>query len=64
MCHYYSAELPTHCLIKLRYRNSRSRPALPIIMCEYAHSMGNATGNLKEYWEAIEKYPRLQGGFI
>ncbi len=36
----------------------------PIIMCEYAHSMGNATGNLKEYWEAIEKYPRLQGGFI
>ncbi|MCC6567935.1 MAG: DUF4981 domain-containing protein [Anaerolineales bacterium] len=36
----------------------------PIIMCEYAHSMGNATGNLKEYWEAIETYPRLQGGFI
>ena len=36
----------------------------PVIMCEYAHSMGNATGNLKEYWEAIERYPRLQGGFI
>jgi len=36
----------------------------PLIMCEYAHSMGNATGNLKEYWEAIEKYPRLQGGFV
>lgn len=36
----------------------------PIIMCEYAHSMGNATGNLKEYWEAIEQCPRLQGGFI
>lgn len=36
----------------------------PIIMCEYAHSMGNSTGNLKEYWEAIEEYPRLQGGFI
>jgi beta-galactosidase len=36
----------------------------PIVMCEYAHSMGNSTGNLKEYWEAVERYPRLQGGFI
>ena len=36
----------------------------PLVMCEYAHSMGNSTGNLKEYWEAIEKYERLQGGFI
>ncbi|HOZ48967.1 MAG TPA: glycoside hydrolase family 2 TIM barrel-domain containing protein [Candidatus Hydrogenedentes bacterium] len=36
----------------------------PIIMCEYAHSMGNSTGNLKEYWDAINAYPRLQGGFI
>jgi beta-galactosidase/beta-glucuronidase len=36
----------------------------PIVMCEYAHSMGNSTGNLKEYWDAIAAYPRLQGGFI
>ncbi len=36
----------------------------PLIMCEYAHSMGNSTGNLREYWDAIERYPRLQGGFI
>ncbi len=36
----------------------------PIIMCEYAHSMGNSTGNLKEYWDAVAKYKRLQGGFI
>jgi len=36
----------------------------PIIMCEYAHSMGNSTGNLKEYWETIHKYRRLRGGFI
>jgi beta-galactosidase/beta-glucuronidase len=33
-------------------------------MCEYAHSMGNSTGNLKEYWETISKYKRLCGGFI
>ena len=36
----------------------------PIIMCEYAHSMGNSPGNLKEYWEIIEAYPRLRGGFV
>ena len=36
----------------------------PLIMCEYAHSMGNSTGNLKEYWELIHKYKRLCGGFI
>lgn len=36
----------------------------PIIMCEYAHSMGNSTGNLQEYWQAVEDYPRIQGGFI
>ncbi|MFH1006033.1 MAG: glycoside hydrolase family 2 TIM barrel-domain containing protein [Candidatus Latescibacterota bacterium] len=36
----------------------------PIVMCEYAHSMGNSTGNLTEYWEAIAQYKRLQGGFV
>ena len=36
----------------------------PFIMCEYAHAMGNSVGNLKEYWDAIENYPGLQGGFI
>ncbi len=36
----------------------------PLIMCEYAHAMGNAVGNLKEYWQAIEKYRHLQGGSI
>lgn len=36
----------------------------PLIMCEYAHSMGNSTGNLKEYWDAIHTHHGLQGGFI
>jgi beta-galactosidase len=36
----------------------------PLIMCEYAHSMGNSDGNLQDYWDVIEKYPKLQGGFI
>lgn len=36
----------------------------PLILCEYAHSMGNSTGNLQDYWDVIEKYDHLQGGFI
>ena len=36
----------------------------PYIMCEYAHAMGNSVGNLQDYWNVIEKYPVLQGGFI
>ncbi len=36
----------------------------PLIMCEYAHAMGNSTGNFKEYWDLIESEPHLQGGFI
>lgn len=36
----------------------------PFIMCEYAHSMGNSTGNFKEYQDAIEAHPRLIGGCI
>jgi beta-galactosidase len=36
----------------------------PLIMCEYAHSMGNSTGNFQDYWDLIEKYDQLQGGFI
>ncbi|MFT3902398.1 MAG: glycoside hydrolase family 2 TIM barrel-domain containing protein [Niabella sp.] len=37
----------------------------PYFLCEYAHSMGNATGNLKEYWEYIENHSqRMIGGCI
>lgn len=36
----------------------------PLILCEYAHAMGNSVGNLQDYWDAIEKHPSLQGGFI
>lgn len=36
----------------------------PFIMCEYAHSMGNSTGNLQKYWDAFRSAPNLQGGFI
>ena len=36
----------------------------PIILCEYAHAMGNSLGNFSDYWDAFRAYPRLQGGFI
>ncbi|MBO0212012.1 beta-galactosidase [Vibrio sp. Vb2880] len=36
----------------------------PLILCEYAHAMGNSLGNFHQYWEAFREYPRLQGGFI
>lgn len=36
----------------------------PFLLCEYAHSMGNSTGNFREYWDIFESYPNLHGGFI
>lgn len=36
----------------------------PLIMCEYAHAMGNSVGNLADYWTAIRGHHGLQGGFI
>ncbi len=45
-------------------RYAKSNPNKPLIMCEYAHAMGNSLGNLKDYWDTIYAYPALQGGFI
>jgi beta-galactosidase len=36
----------------------------PLIMCEYAHAMGNSVGNLQDYWDVIYAHRQLQGGFI
>ena len=36
----------------------------PLILCEYAHAMGNSLGNYADYWQAFRDYPRLQGGFV
>ena len=36
----------------------------PLIMCEYSHAMGNSNGSLSDYWEAFERYPGLQGGYL
>jgi len=42
----------------------KARSDRPFFVCEYAHAMGNAVGNLKEYWEVFDRYPRLMGGCI
>ncbi|MDR0939281.1 MAG: DUF4981 domain-containing protein [Mediterranea sp.] len=42
-------------------KNGSDRPVVP---SEYAHAMGNSTGNLWGQWQAIYKYPNLQGGYI
>lgn len=39
-------------------------PRQPLILCEYAHAMGNSLGDLKAYWDAIYAHDRLQGGFL
>ena len=41
-----------------------SQPQRPGIMIEYCHAMGNSVGNLQDYWDIINRYPALQGGFI
>lgn len=43
---------------------AKNRGDRPFIMCEYSHAMGNSNGNLKEYWDLINQYDCLQGGFI
>ncbi|MFT7603791.1 MAG: beta-galactosidase [Saprospiraceae bacterium] len=42
----------------------RSKTDRPFIPSEYAHAMGNSTGNFQDYWDIIEQYDNLQGGFI
>ena len=45
-------------------KHGESNSSKPSIMIEYAHAMGNSVGNLQDYWDIIEKYDNLQGGYI
>ncbi len=44
--------------------HGKSASDKPSIMIEYCHAMGNSVGNLQDYWDIIEQYPNLQGGYI
>ena len=48
-------------LLELAQRTNDNRP---VLATEYAHAMGNAVGNLQEYWDEIYSNPRMLGGFI
>ena len=54
-------EHPKYALTRWLDISSEQRP---IILCEYAHAMGNSLGGFAEYWAAFRQHPRLQGGFI
>jgi len=48
-------------LLEIAQRTNDTRP---VMTSEYAHAMGNAIGNLQEYWDEIYSNPRMLGGFI
>ncbi|GAA3506732.1 glycoside hydrolase family 2 TIM barrel-domain containing protein [Streptomyces prasinosporus] len=64
----YSRMYPPHAEVERIARGldggARRRRGLPLILCEYAHAMGNGPGGLAEYQELFERYDRLQGGFV
>ncbi|MYW69730.1 DUF4981 domain-containing protein [Streptomyces sp. SID8379] len=49
---------------KVEARAKDTTDTRPYVMVEYAHSMGNSTGNLKEYWDVVRRHDVLQGGWI
>jgi Beta-galactosidase/beta-glucuronidase len=55
---------PMYARIYALEAHANERQTRPLIMCEYAHAMGNSVGNLKDYWDVIYKHDQLQGGFI
>lgn len=49
-----------------RYKipSGRQSAGKPFMHLEYAHAMGNALGNFKEYWDAYYSHDCLIGGFV
>jgi len=45
-------------------RNDRNGSSKPYWLCEYAHAMGNACGNIGEYWDSMEASERMIGGCV
>ena len=64
----YDAKSDIYCPMYARiwalHRHANQRDKRPMILCEYAHAMGNSVGNFQDYWDLIYKYDQLQGGFI
>ncbi|MEV4427484.1 glycoside hydrolase family 2 TIM barrel-domain containing protein [Streptomyces sp. NPDC049602] len=64
----YSRMYPPHAEVEEIGRRAdegpEARRALPFILCEYAHAMGNGPGGLSAYQRLFETYERCQGGFV
>lgn len=40
------------------------RDLRPLVLTEYAYNMSNSGGNFDQYWDAVERFARFQGGFL
>ena len=61
---YTDVYCPMYPKPKYLFNHGKSDSDKPSIMIEYCHAMGNSVGNLQDYWDIIESYPNLQGGYI
>ena len=57
-------QAPMYWTIQQMNNYAEQQNTRPLILCEYAHAMGNSLGNLQDYWDVIEAYPNMQGGYI
>ncbi|MCT4142386.1 DUF4981 domain-containing protein [Elizabethkingia anophelis] len=57
----YVPQYPSAAWLEKTGKEGSDRPVIP---SEYSHAMGNSSGNLDLQWQAIYKYPNLQGGYI
>lgn len=70
--YYHAGTDPAVDIVGMHYPSLEAIEALvasepsgrPILLEEFAHSMGNSTGNMKEYWDLVERHSRLIGGFV
>ncbi|MEJ2051483.1 MAG: glycoside hydrolase family 2 TIM barrel-domain containing protein, partial [Calditrichota bacterium] len=58
------ADIESHMYSGVDYVQNYSNSSKPLMLCEYAHAMGNSIGNLFKYWDAFESNQNAQGGFI
>ncbi|MFC1746900.1 glycoside hydrolase family 2 TIM barrel-domain containing protein [Candidatus Neomarinimicrobiota bacterium] len=61
---YLDIIAPMYTRIEQLVRYAEGDDKRPLILCEYAHAMGNSVGNLQDYWDIFYQYDLLQGGSI
>jgi beta-galactosidase len=57
-------QVPMYWRINQMIEYAENNPKRPLIQCEYSHAMGNSLGNFQDYWDVIEKYDIMQGGYV